>query len=212
MRLLALADIHGDESVADRLRIKLSKNSFDAVVLCGDITNRGPISFAESLLEPMEKVFAIHGNMDPPEVIRLLEQKNIGIHGKRVSLGDGYSIAGFGGSNPTPFGTPTEYSEEEIAAGLAKLKIDSKTILLTHAPPNGLLDTVGEGIHVGSKAIRAFIEANQPLLNICGHIHECEGEGEIGKTRVVKLGAAERGKAAEIAVEKNEVKTKFIFL
>ncbi|MEM3030813.1 MAG: metallophosphoesterase [Candidatus Micrarchaeia archaeon] len=211
MKLLALADIHADEATVDRLRVRLSKNPYDAVLVAGDLTNHGPLSFAQDLLSFLDRTYAIHGNMDPPEVARLLEEKGVGIHGKRVPLGGGYAVAGFGGSNPTPFNTPTEYSEEEITSGLSRLRIDPKTILLTHAPPYGLLDTVGEGIHVGSKSIRAVIEAKQPLLNICGHIHECEGEGEIGKTKVIKLGAAEKGKAAEITIDK-EIKTKFIFL
>ncbi|MEM4389489.1 MAG: metallophosphoesterase family protein [Candidatus Micrarchaeia archaeon] len=210
MKLLALADIHADESAADRLRMRISKNSYDAVLIAGDLTNRGPVSFVQELLSFLDRAYAVHGNMDPPEVASLLDERGVSIHAKRVSLG-GYAIVGLGGSNPTPFSTPTEYSEEEIASLLAKLPINSKTILMTHAPPYGLLDTVGEDMHVGSQSIRAIIEQKQPLLNICGHIHECEGEGELGKTKVVKLGAAEMGRAAEITIDKG-VYVKFILL
>lgn len=54
-----------------------------------------------------------------------------------------------------------------------------KSIFLFHGPPfNTNLDVVSVNIrdnnliHVGSKAIRKFIEENQPYLTLHGHIHE----------------------------------------
>jgi Icc-related predicted phosphoesterase len=71
-----------------------------------------------------------------------------------------------------------------IAADLAKLARESdprKTLYLMHEVPFGTpLDQIATdnsfmedgGIHVGSRAIRAFIETEQPLLTMHGHIHE----------------------------------------
>ena len=69
-----------------------------------------------------------------------------------------------------------------------------KTIYVMHSPPYGTrLDLIREGHHVGSKAIRTFIERNQPLLTLHGHIHESlEVSGsfvdEIGETISVNPG------------------------
>jgi uncharacterized protein len=64
---------------------------------------------------------------------------------------------------------------EPIAEDLQKLKTRdmSRTILLTHVPPYRTnQDILHNKVHIGSKALREFIEKEQPLLNLCGHIHE----------------------------------------
>ncbi len=66
--------------------------------------------------------------------------------------------------------TPT--LEEEIAP-LAKDQKKGVSILLTHCPPfRTNLDKMMLGKHVGSLAVREFIEATQPALSLHGHIHE----------------------------------------
>ncbi len=63
-----------------------------------------------------------------------------------------------------------------------------KTVYVVHTPPSGTsLDQVMAGKHVGSMALRAFIEAEQPYLTLHGHIHETvDVSGEytelVGKT------------------------------
>ena len=47
------------------------------------------------------------------------------------------------------------------------------TVYVFHAPPhNTPLDVIGNNIHVGSFAVRSFIERNKPKLTLHGHIHE----------------------------------------
>ncbi len=62
-----------------------------------------------------------------------------------------------------------------------------KAIYLTHSPPFGTrLDQIQGRKSAGSRALKTFIESNQPLLNLNGHIHEspqisgsyCEWIGE----------------------------------
>lgn len=61
---------------------------------------------------------------------------------------------------------------EEIAK-LPHMVNPQKTIFVSHAPPYGTtLDVISNGAHVGSKAIREYIETNQPLISLSGHIHE----------------------------------------
>ena len=48
-----------------------------------------------------------------------------------------------------------------------------KAIYVMHSPPYGTrLDLMRGGHRVGSKAIKTFVEKNQPLLTLHGHIHE----------------------------------------
>jgi len=52
-------------------------------------------------------------------------------------------------------------------------KNPEKTVYVFHAPPdNTCLDQRYDGSHVGSMAVRLFIEEHQPYLTLHGHIHE----------------------------------------
>ncbi len=73
-----------------------------------------------------------------------------------------------------------------IAADLDRLAVGrdlTRAVLLFHSPPHGTsldraaldgqsIDYVPLDVHVGSIAIRRFIESRQPLLTLHGHIHE----------------------------------------
>ncbi|MBT4388047.1 hypothetical protein HOK68_00875 [Candidatus Woesearchaeota archaeon] len=49
----------------------------------------------------------------------------------------------------------------------------SKLVLVTHSPPYDTnLDLIFSGEHVGSLAVKQFIEKQQPLMTLHGHIHE----------------------------------------
>jgi Icc-related predicted phosphoesterase len=207
MKILALADLHGDEEILDRLRVLSGMKDYDLVVLAGDITQRGPVSYAEDVLGIFPSAVAVHGNMDPPDVIACLEERGASVHGKKRKFGQ-WNVAGIGGSNPTPFGTPSEIGEGEIEAVLNKAGVDSFTILVSHPPPYMVFDSVG-AMHVGSKAVRKIIEEKKPLLCICGHIHEHEGQEILGDTLVVKVGTAQKFRAAEIDIG-DEIDVRFI--
>ena len=56
---------------------------------------------------------------------------------------------------------------------LAKPMNYKKAIYIMHSPPFGTrLDLIQGGNPAGSRSIKTFIEANQPLLTLHGHIHE----------------------------------------
>jgi len=209
MMLIALSDLHADEDVLDRLRVISASKSYDAVLFCGDITNRGPVSYAEEVISLFPKAYAVFGNVDPPEVAEKISQMGVLVHGKKVKFGE-WNLVGLGGSNPTPFFTPSEMSEEQIGAVLAKAGVDKFSIVLSHPPPYGVLDSVGP-LHVGSRAVRKMVDEKKPLMLICGHVHEQEGKEIIGETLVVKLGAAERMRAAEIEIS-DSIEVNFIQL
>jgi len=75
----------------------------------------------------------------------------------------------------------------EALATLAEQSDPQHTIYVCHTPPfNTPLDGMPRGRHVGSKALRAFIEQHAPLLTLHGHIHESP---EISGHYAVQLGA-----------------------
>lgn len=202
MEILAIGDLHAEEDVLDRLRVLAGKEKFDSVLVAGDITNNGPVSYAEDLLGIFPHILAVHGNMDPPQVHSFLSQRGVSVHGRKVPFGmrKEWNVVGLGGSNPTPFGTPSESSEEELGELLSRALPDRFSILLSHAPPYGLFDTVGGSMHAGSSAVRSAIEKYRPLMCICAHIHEHEGQAVLKDTIVVKVAAAKSGRAAKITL------------
>jgi Icc-related predicted phosphoesterase len=58
---------------------------------------------------------------------------------------------------------------------------------------NTINDIVHGGRHVGSHAVRAFIEKYQPLACITGHIHEGIGIDKIGRTQIINPGPFRNG-------------------
>jgi len=67
-------------------------------------------------------------------------------------------------------------------------------IVLSHVPPRDCkLDRTFLGRHVGSQALRQFIDQVQPDLVLCGHIHEGRGLDRIGRTWVLNCGPAAAG-------------------
>ena len=77
---------------------------------------------------------------------------------------------------------------------LARLGPAGETLFVLHSPPRGTrCDMIGTASHVGSRAIRAFIERHQPPLVLSGHIHESPRVSSsyrdtIGRTVVVNPG------------------------
>lgn len=211
---LAITDLHDEQQSLDFLEefLEKEKGRVEIVLLAGDLTTRGPVAFAEEFFERLEKRempwLGVHGNMDPKEVQEEMEMRGGWIHGRKEEW-NGFEFAGWGGSGPTPNETPCEYSEEEIAQGLEKIKIGKKTILLTHAPPyNTFADLVANDNHIGSIAIRRTIEEKRPRAVVCGHAHEAEGSEQLGTTRIIKVGPLMHGRAC--LVELNSLKTEFL--
>ncbi len=57
--------------------------------------------------------------------------------------------------------------------GLAARTPPAETVFVLHSPPRDTrCDMIGARAHVGSRAIRSFIERRQPPLVLSGHIHE----------------------------------------
>ena len=61
----------------------------------------------------------------------------------------------------------------EAMGSLAARTDPRASVFVLHSPPHGTAcDQIHDGSHVGSRAIRAFVEREQPLLTLSGHVHE----------------------------------------
>lgn len=210
MRIIAFGDIHMDTGGVAHIP---AIGSAEHIIVTGDITNYGSspdaLSVLNRLLAANSSILAVAGNLDQPDVAAYLEDIGISLHGRGIIV-DGLGIMGLGGSNYTPFNTPYEFSEEELetflASGFAQIKDADNFILVSHTPPlQTNTDRLLNGRHVGSSAVRKFIEENQPLLCLTGHIHESKGEDHIGRTQVLNPGMLKQGGYIEVLYENNEV-------
>jgi Icc-related predicted phosphoesterase len=169
------------------------------------------MELADERLRPSNvRCFVSPGNDDDREVAEVIDRASWveNPEGDVVDLA-GHEMISWGWSNPTPWDTPREQSEEELGAHLeamaSKLHDPDAAIFNFHVPPyrSGLDDapaldenmkprTSGgqlQMIAVGSTAVRAAIERYQPLLGLHGHIHDCRAMKKIGRSMCINPGS-----------------------
>jgi Icc-related predicted phosphoesterase len=157
------------------------------------------------------RVYVMPGNDDPWEfdqVFAAAPDPVESVEGRVVRL-DGLQMLSSGWSNPTPWDSPREMTEEDLLATFEKLAEDLEphvpAVFNLHVPPyDSTLDlapeltedlqVVAKGgeatmVPVGSTAVRRFIEERQPILSLHGHIHESRGAVRIGTTLAVNPGS-----------------------
>ena len=188
-KLLLFSDIHSDWKTLETI---LSVEA-DFYIAAGDQVSwgRGLDRCGDILRARGKKVWVLPGNHESAgQIAAMCERCGLNDFHQRTFDAGRWKVAGLGYSSPTPFDTPGEYTEEQIAEKLAKFAGMSPLALVCHAPPyQTALDEIRGGLHAGSKAVRAFIEKEQPGYFFCGHIHEAEGrEIAIGATRARNLG------------------------
>ena len=188
-RLLIFSDVHNDARALE----KLMDVEADYYFCAGDLVSwaRGLDKMGEILKRRADRMYVIPGNHESERDIESFCERFglVNFHGGSMRIGEVH-VAGLGYSSPTPFNTPGEYSEEEIATRLKKFENLKPLVLICHCPPlNTALDRIKEGLHAGSRSVREFIEKNQPEYFFCGHIHEAEGQViQMGATRCQNVG------------------------
>jgi uncharacterized protein len=151
------------------------------------------------------------GNDDPLFVDDVLGGSPIVVNpdGRLVELPGGFPMISVGYSNRTPWDSPRELGEEDLAAlidrEVAKLADPSRAIFNLHVPPKDTpIDQAVALDHefrpvmrggspyiagVGSSAVRDAIATYQPMLSLHGHIHESRGEARIGRSLALNPGS-----------------------
>lgn len=191
-RFVAFPDIHDRPKLIKKIRHVIA--DVDVVLLPGDMTN-GNVENLHTILDMIttynEQIYAVCGNMDTVQMNMWLSREAISIHRKSVILDD-LAIIGCGGA--LPFYGKYVFSEDELAGfledSLVGVPESMPKIMVCHQPPYGTkLDMPSKHQeHVGSKAVRAFIERVQPLICFTGHMHECVTIDQIGNTQIINPG------------------------
>ncbi|HEU0000379.1 MAG TPA: hypothetical protein VFQ36_05745 [Ktedonobacteraceae bacterium] len=157
------------------------------------------------------RCYMMGGNDDPPAVLEALEGGRMVCNPENapVQLDDDSEMISLGWSNPTPWNTPRECSEDELAlridALMKQVKRPDALVMNLHVPPYGsglddapelnaalkVQSSLGQTRFkpVGSTAVRAAIERYQPLLGLHGHIHEAHASCKIGRTVCINPGS-----------------------
>lgn len=181
MQITFISDTHGKHE-------ELTKDLSGGPILihCGDVSNRGASWEIRDFLEWFTKLPYTHkifiaGNHDfhfekpitknevlIPNNIHYLQDNHVIIEGIKI------------------YGTPWQpwffdwafnlpRNGKEIKEKCDQIPLDTD-ILITHAPPKGILDRVIRGYeHVGCEILRNRILDVKPKINCFGHIHESYG-------------------------------------
>ncbi len=194
MKILIFSDIHGDLRTLE----KIVAQPADLYIAAGDLATFGRgLDECGEILKPLgSRLWMLPGNHESHDETRALCERLgfIDFHRQIRSLESSHGTcywAGLGYSNITPFNTPGEYSEPEIAAALRSFDGLKPLYVVAHCPPfNSKLDEFAPGKHAGSTALREWIDRVQPLYLFCGHIHETAGMTDrLGSTQCINVGS-----------------------
>ena len=206
MKIAYVVDVHDRFNRVDRAADELAP--LDLLIVGGDITTGGTPADAARAIEhwrPLApRVLALAGNMDSASIDDRLDQLGVALDSRGIRIGD-VGIFGVSAAPKSPLHTPYELDEAELAQRIQTAYVEVHDcriqIFCPHAPPRGTAcDQLRRGEHVGSTAVRAFIERAQPELVLCGHIHEARGTDTIGRTKIVNPGPAASGHYALVDV------------
>ncbi|MBP2703968.1 hypothetical protein JOL79_09120 [Microbispora sp. RL4-1S] len=151
------------------------------------------------------------GNDDPLFVDEVLGSSDMLLNpeGRLVELPGGFTMISVGYSNPTPWKSPRELPEDQLAERIAReaarVPDMSKAVFNLHVPPKDTpidqamaLDDEFRPVMkagspvitgVGSSAVRDAMATYRPLLGLHGHIHESRGEAVVGGSRSINPGS-----------------------
>jgi Icc-related predicted phosphoesterase len=170
------------------------------------------IRMAEEKCPDGVEVIVMPGNDDIFAIDQPIKESKRVVYplGKAIPFCNDYELLSFDYSNPTPWDSPRECSEEDLwkkLDELASLVTTSwdRVICNFHVPPYGTrIDRApkldknlkpkmsGFGMEVesvGSKSILRFMREHQPYLGLHGHIHESPGFDKVGKTTIFNPGS-----------------------
>ncbi|MFN8233743.1 MAG: metallophosphoesterase [Actinomycetota bacterium] len=162
------------------------------------------------------RVFLCGGNDDTDEVLSAMDDPNldrvVNAENRTVPVDDEHVVVTIGYSTPTPWETPRERTEPEIAEVIAKVMADvedpSRAVFNFHCPPlDSSLDTClkldasvwpptpviqnGQAIYygAGSQSVADALSEFQPTVGLHGHIHESRGVTNYGRTMAFNPGS-----------------------
>ena len=217
MKFLVISDIHGNVAGVEALAAEAKQA--DAVLFGGDFARFGAPETGAPVLDSLTRlhdtVYAVRGNCDESAFIEAMDSADISVE-RSLTFNGGLAFVGTGGGTKFSGDTPFERDEADIASDLAIVTSAESTaalsatgavkplVVIMHNPPKDTAcDQLPNGVHVGSAALRAFIDDVQPLLVVTGHIHESAGVCTVGETTVINPGALLEGKYGWVEAEQD---------
>ena len=212
-RLIADNGYYPWRSAPGELDRRLADGTIDALLL-ELMRDRlaGWMRLADERLRPRGlEAFWMLGNDDPPELTDLLDSAPWGTHAEdRVcDLGGGHALVSIGYSNPTPWNSHRELSEEELGARIdalfAQVEEPRRAVLNAHVPPYRAALTRprcstracacrrrpdrSRWVPWGAPPSALRSSATGRMASLHGHVHESAGFRRIGKTLAVNPGS-----------------------
>jgi Icc-related predicted phosphoesterase/uncharacterized protein YprB with RNaseH-like and TPR domain len=193
LRLVAFSDYRVQDIELLIEKISKLQPRPDLILYAGDDIERfrpagGKNHFEAIASQARYGLCAVVGNDDEPSVRKLVSGKSVlNIHLLPARLG-AFAILGVDGAPRRPDLEGIGYilhSEQEIAEHLStqhRAVATSQIIVVSHAPPEGILDHAvrfsedGKPHSIGSRALTKFVKSHKEVvLVICGHVHRCGG-------------------------------------
>jgi Icc-related predicted phosphoesterase len=189
------------------------------IELAAERLRRWIVIAEERMARAGARMFLTGGNDDEPEVLRALDEADgevvVPAEHRAVELDDRHAMITVGYSTPTPWDTPREVSEGEMAAAIDRvagsLAEPGFAVFNLHAPPKDtILDVclkleassipgalpqpIREGGRFvttggGSSAVTEAIRRYQPAVSLHGHIHESPGRLKLKRTYAFNPGS-----------------------
>ncbi len=208
MKILAISDIHDNFSGFTDLP------DADILLIAGDLTNFGqhvPTPFLtrtnvnharkkikaarawmQNLSERYPHILWVQGNHDcavPDDLffdipnVQNIRKKSLELRGLRF----------YGESLCTAFDIPElatvwDFTTADPAVDFAAWKdVAPADVIVSHCPPLGVADRTRQGMRIGSPGLLSHLRKHPALVVVCGHVHEAQGEYQMGDTRVLNV-------------------------
>lgn len=175
----------------DWYKFEYNKSNRDYALLIKKLKNIRNINRSKTTFEGL-KIVGFGGYLEPDIYLTKKGKRNLNLSEKHIKI------------------ISKSYKREEKR--LMKLMKIKPNILLMHYTPYKCLDKMHmedmplHGSHMGVSFFNRAIKKYQPLLAICGHMHENQGKCKIGRTTVINPGAAYQNKAALIELAGERIK------
>ncbi len=162
VRLLIIADTHGDLALSKTLKYSIIDKKFDLCCVLGDIHDYDYRLILEYI--PKDKIVALLGNHDRFDLLKTYGLKDL--NGKVVEV-NGVKIGGVQGSFKYKDQEFPSFTHEQSIEFMEKMPYVD--ILLSHDKP--FTYDYNDGAHDGLKGITKFLYERQVPINIHGHLH-----------------------------------------
>jgi len=210
-------------NLEERGEFLLRKSSGTILIIRKPSLRQADENFFEKIAKKAKAgLIAVSGNDNPLGPAHIYGEKVYDVYRTWVKIGR-FLFVGLEGAPYQSRSSLHSESAYAVRLELAKklLNEGEKFIIVSHVPPRGILDYAKRmgAEHIGSKALRIFLEHNPNLtsLVICGHVHREGGKKEIiGGTLVVNVAShdfvGDRGVVAIITVNNRGKARKVDFL